>query len=80
MAAAAMPASSANDRIKPRLPRESDPRFQTMVDNMERAEGHTLEVVKDMLVARGRRSPGPALRKWLEPTDTSCCNPKDRRH
>ena len=80
MPVAAMSASNANDRVNPPLPRESDPRFQTMVDNMERAEGHTLEVVKDMLVARGRRSPGPALRKWLEPTDTSCRNPKARRH
>lgn len=80
MPVAAMSASSANDMVNPLLPRESDPRFQTMVDNMELTEGHTLEQVKDMLAARGCRPPEPALRKLLEPTDTSDCNPKARRH
>ena len=75
-----MSASSANDRVNPLLPRGSNPRFQTMVDNMEPAEGHTLAAVEDMPAARGRRSAEPVLRKLLEPTDTSDCNPKARRH
>jgi hypothetical protein len=49
-----------------------------MVDNMERAEGHTLEVVKDILVVRSHQSPGSAARPL--PAPTGCCNPKVRRH
>ena len=64
----------------PLLSRENDPRFQTMVDNMEPAEEHTLAAAKDMRAARGCRPPGLAMRQWLEPANTSCCNPKARRH
>lgn len=66
--------------VNPLLPRENDLRFQTMVDNMEPTEEHTLEAAKDMLAARGCRPPGLAVRQLLEPANTSYCNPKARRH
>ena len=51
-----------------------------MVDNMERAEGHTLEVVKDILVVRSHQSPGSAARPLPAPTESGRCNPKATRH